>query len=144
MSRQKMATLNGMEASIRAVLETAKNHGMSFRRVMKVVNDGEYCTTIFCSARLISLVFDSDQDNEDYEDDEDNEESGSGADSNDEEEAGDVEAITTPSTGGSKRKALNFIPNSSTPSKSKNMYYMSSPHTFLLIFTCRAEAQSCR
>ncbi|GAB1312879.1 hypothetical protein MFIFM68171_03089 [Madurella fahalii] len=94
---------------------------MSFRRAIKVVND----------------VFDSDQDNDvfsdkkakgknidtSYIDNEDDEESGSGADGNDEEEAGDeviekeVKAITTPGTRSSKRKALNFIPDSSTPSK---------------------------
>ncbi|KAK0657764.1 hypothetical protein B0T16DRAFT_442379 [Cercophora newfieldiana] len=102
-----MATLNGMEASLRAVLQTAKNSGMSFRRAIKVVNG----------------VFDSDKDNDvfsdkrakgknidiSYSDDED-----------DEEEAGDeeeVEAITTPGTGSSKRKALNFPPASSTPPK---------------------------
>jgi hypothetical protein len=133
-----MATVNDMEASIRAVLETAMNHGMSFHRAIKVVNDAKYYTTILCSFKLISLVSDSvtrqgRNIDTSYIDNEDDENPGRGGDGTDEEEAGEeaIEPITTPGTGSLERKALNFIPDSSTPSKSKNMYYMSS-----LILSC--------
>lgn len=63
-------------------------------------------------------------------DDEDEEELDFETESSDDEEK--VEAVATPGSSSSKRKAFNFIPKSSTPSKIKNIHYMSSPYSFLL------------
>jgi len=55
-----------------------------------------------------------------YINEEDEEELDFGTESSDDEEK--VEAVATPGFSNSKRKALNFIPKSLIPSKSKNIY----------------------
>jgi len=93
-------------------------------------------------------VYDSDEDPDanaeifNPEGDEEYTDASDEADESDEEEVADKvvkEAITTPSTGSGKRKVLNFVSISPTPSKSKHIYYIFT-YAFLLTSDFRAEA----
>jgi len=136
-----MSALDGMDTTLRAVVCTAKERGMSLSRSFMAVNNGKCYPTTFRSAKLIPTVFSKDKDNgvfsnkktkttyngdEPYYNSDSKEASPPGNGKKNESEEGSdenceyIKAITTPAR--TKRKNLNYILSSSTSSKSKNMY----------------------